>query len=72
MSPEETTVFMFLMLVINLRRYIAMVEMCKIVGSRDQLITLLLQLTEHVLNIILIHLQDRYATLSSAINILVF
>ncbi|CAF1986743.1 unnamed protein product [Brassica napus] len=44
---------------IHKRRYIAMVEMCKIVGSRDQLITLLLQLTEHVLNIILIHLQDR-------------
>ncbi|RID53916.1 hypothetical protein BRARA_G01279 [Brassica rapa] len=44
---------------IHKRRYIAMVEMCKIVGTRDQLITLLLQLTEHVLNIILIHLQDR-------------
>lgn len=49
-----------------------MVEMCKIVGSRDQLITLLLQLTEHVLNIILIHLQDRYAALFSTIDILVF
>ncbi|KAH0918426.1 hypothetical protein HID58_026086 [Brassica napus] len=44
---------------IHKRRYIAMVEMCKIVGTRDQLITLLLQLTEYVLNIILIHLQDR-------------
>ncbi|KFK26746.1 hypothetical protein AALP_AA8G287800 [Arabis alpina] len=44
---------------IHKRRYIAMVEMCKIVGNRDQLITLLLQLAEHVLNIILIHLQDR-------------
>ncbi|VVB01678.1 unnamed protein product [Arabis nemorensis] len=43
---------------IHKRRYIAMVEMCKIVGNRDQLITLLLQLAEHVLNIILIHLQD--------------
>jgi len=47
-----------------------MVEMCQIVGNRDQLITLLLQLAEHVLNIILIHLQDRYATLSSTIDIL--
>ncbi|EFH40360.1 hypothetical protein ARALYDRAFT_495190 [Arabidopsis lyrata subsp. lyrata] len=44
---------------IHKRRYIAMVEMCQIVGNRDQLITLLLQLAEHVLNIILIHLQDR-------------
>ncbi|ESQ37635.1 hypothetical protein EUTSA_v10002339mg [Eutrema salsugineum] len=44
---------------IHKRRYIAMVEMCQIVGTRDQLITLLLQLAEHVLNIILIHFQDR-------------
>ncbi|CAH2060609.1 unnamed protein product [Thlaspi arvense] len=44
---------------IHKRRYIAMVEMCKIVGNRDQLVTLLLQLAEHILNIILIHLQDR-------------
>ncbi|CAE6088933.1 unnamed protein product [Arabidopsis arenosa] len=44
---------------IHKRRYIAMVEMCQIVGNRDQLITLLLQLAEHVLNIILIRLQDR-------------
>uniref|UniRef100_A0A1J3IWV9 Nuclear pore complex protein NUP205 n=1 Tax=Noccaea caerulescens TaxID=107243 RepID=A0A1J3IWV9_NOCCA len=44
---------------IHKRRYIAMVEMCQIVGNRDQLITLLLQLAEHVLNIVLIHLQDR-------------
>ncbi|XP_010533163.1 PREDICTED: nuclear pore complex protein NUP205 [Tarenaya hassleriana] len=44
---------------IQKRRYIAMVEMCQIVGNRDQLIALLLQLAEHVMNIILIHLQDR-------------
>ncbi|EOA12740.1 hypothetical protein CARUB_v10028249mg [Capsella rubella] len=44
---------------IHKRRNIAMVEMCQIVGNRDQLITLLLQLAEHVLNITLIHLQDR-------------
>ncbi|XP_028801287.1 nuclear pore complex protein NUP205-like [Neltuma alba] len=40
------------------RRHIAMVEMCRVVGSRDQLISLLLLLSEHVLNIILIHLQE--------------
>lgn len=37
-----------------------MVEMCQVVGNRDQLITLLLPVSEQVLNIILIHLQDRY------------
>jgi len=36
-----------------------MVEMCRVVASRDQLIILLLPLSEHVLNIILIHLQER-------------
>lgn len=40
------------------RRYIAMVEMCQVAGNRDQLITLLLPLAEHVLNVILIHFQD--------------
>ncbi|ONK81042.1 uncharacterized protein A4U43_C01F24610 [Asparagus officinalis] len=43
---------------IRKRRYIAMVEMCRIVGSRDQLITLLLRLAERCFNILLIHLQD--------------
>lgn len=38
-----------------------MVEMCRIVGYRDQLVTLLLLLAENVLNIILVHFQDRYA-----------
>lgn len=42
------------------RRYIAMVEMCQVAGNRDQLITLLLPLAEHVLNVILIHFQDGY------------
>lgn len=37
-----------------------MVEMCQVVGHRDQLITLLLPLVEQVLNVILIHFQDRY------------
>ncbi|XP_010250099.1 PREDICTED: nuclear pore complex protein NUP205 [Nelumbo nucifera] len=43
---------------IQKRRYIAMVEMCQVAGNRDQLITLLLPLAEHVLNIILIHFRD--------------
>ncbi|KAL5098578.1 hypothetical protein RYX36_002905 [Vicia faba] len=43
---------------IQRRRYIAMVEMCRVVSCTDQLIILLLPLCEHVLNIILIHLQD--------------
>ncbi|PQQ20290.1 nuclear pore complex protein NUP205 [Prunus yedoensis var. nudiflora] len=44
---------------IQKRRYIAMVEMCQVVGIRDQLVTLLLPLVEHVLNVFLIHFQDR-------------
>lgn len=43
---------------IQRRRYIAMVEMCRVVSCTDQLIVLLLPLSEHVLNIILVHLQD--------------
>ncbi|CAI8589519.1 unnamed protein product [Vicia faba] len=43
---------------IQRRRYIAMVEMCRVVSCTDQLIILLLPLCEHVLNIIFIHLQD--------------
>ncbi|CAJ1975467.1 unnamed protein product [Sphenostylis stenocarpa] len=50
---------------IQKRRYIAMVEMCRVVASRDQLIILLLPLSEHVLNIILIHLQESSVTLES-------
>ncbi|XP_059431871.1 nuclear pore complex protein NUP205 isoform X2 [Corylus avellana] len=45
---------------IHKRRYIAMVEMCEVVGNRDQLIALLLPLAEHVLNVILIHFQDSF------------
>ncbi|KAL9242432.1 hypothetical protein vseg_016427 [Gypsophila vaccaria] len=48
-SPSDNT---------NTRRYIAMVEMCQIVGDRDQLVTLSLLLAEHLLNVILIHFQD--------------
>ncbi|OVA00429.1 Nucleoporin Nup186/Nup192/Nup205 [Macleaya cordata] len=43
---------------IQKRRYIAMVEMCQVAGNRDQLITLLLPLAEHVLNIVLVHFRD--------------
>ncbi|XP_050365168.1 nuclear pore complex protein NUP205 isoform X2 [Argentina anserina] len=43
---------------IQKRRYIAMVEMCNVVGNRDQLITILLPLVEHVLNVFLSHFQD--------------
>ncbi|CAA2964556.1 nuclear pore complex NUP205 [Olea europaea subsp. europaea] len=40
------------------RRYIAMVEMCQIVGHRNQFITLLLLITQNAMNIILTHFQD--------------
>ncbi|XP_058074466.1 nuclear pore complex protein NUP205 [Magnolia sinica] len=52
---------------IRKRRYIAMVEMCQVAGNRDQLITLLLQLAEHVLNILLIHFQDGPAIPESSV-----
>lgn len=39
-----------------------MVEMCHVVGNRDQLITILLPLVEHVLNVFLSHFQDRYGS----------
>ncbi|XP_061373362.1 nuclear pore complex protein NUP205 isoform X2 [Gastrolobium bilobum] len=53
---------------IQKRRYIAMVEMCRVVTSRDQLIILLLPLSEHVLNIILIHLQESFGALDSTLT----
>ncbi|KAK7258456.1 hypothetical protein RIF29_24034 [Crotalaria pallida] len=53
---------------IHKRRYIAMVEMCRVVGSRDQLIILLLPLSEHVLNIILIHLQESHVASDSTLT----
>ncbi|PHU07947.1 Nuclear pore complex protein [Capsicum chinense] len=43
---------------IQKRRYVAMMEMCQIVGDRNQLMTLLLLLAENVMNIILVHFQD--------------
>ncbi|KAM0018026.1 putative nucleoporin [Helianthus debilis subsp. tardiflorus] len=43
---------------IQKRRYIAMVEMCRVAGNRDRLITLLLLLAENLLNVFLIHFQN--------------
>ncbi|XP_031097713.1 nuclear pore complex protein NUP205 isoform X1 [Ipomoea triloba] len=43
---------------IQKRRYIAMMEMCRIVGDRNKLITILLLVSENVMNIILFHFQD--------------
>lgn len=43
---------------IQKRRYIAMVEMCQIVGDRNRLTTLLLLLAENIMNVILVHFQD--------------
>ena len=40
-----------------------MVEMCQVAANRDQLTTVLLPLAEQVLNVILVHLQDRCAFL---------
>ncbi|CAH9123221.1 unnamed protein product [Cuscuta epithymum] len=39
-------------------RYIAMMEMCRIVGDRNRLIAILLLVSENVMNIILFHFQD--------------
>ena len=47
-----------------------MVEMCHVVGNRDQLITILLPLVEHVLNVFLSHFQDRYGSFLFPVNIL--
>ncbi|CAH9088046.1 unnamed protein product [Cuscuta europaea] len=43
---------------IQKRRYIAMMETCRIVGDRNRLITILLLVSENVMNIILFHFQD--------------
>ncbi|GJT14683.1 nuclear pore complex protein NUP205 isoform X1, partial [Tanacetum coccineum] len=42
---------------IQKRRYVAMVEMCRVAGNRDRLIILVLLLAENLLNIFLIHFQ---------------
>uniref|UniRef100_A0A0D9VDH3 Nuclear pore complex protein NUP205 n=1 Tax=Leersia perrieri TaxID=77586 RepID=A0A0D9VDH3_9ORYZ len=43
---------------IRKRRYIAMIELCCMSGNRDQLITLLLQIAECAVTILLVHFQD--------------
>ncbi|WVZ77434.1 hypothetical protein U9M48_025299 [Paspalum notatum var. saurae] len=43
---------------IRKRRYIAMVDLCCMAGNRDQLITLLLQIAECAIAILLVHFQD--------------
>lgn len=43
---------------IQKRRYLAMVEMCRVTGNRDRLIILVLLLAENLLNIFLIHFQN--------------
>ncbi|KAL8483667.1 hypothetical protein ACS0TY_026375 [Phlomoides rotata] len=43
---------------IQKRRYIAMVGMCRIIGHRSQLITLILLLAQNLMNIMLAHFQD--------------
>ncbi|KAK1417250.1 hypothetical protein QVD17_26375 [Tagetes erecta] len=47
---------------IQKRRYIAMVEMCRVAGNRDRLIILVLLLAENLLNIFLIHFQNSQQT----------
>ncbi|GAA0150858.1 hypothetical protein LIER_09706 [Lithospermum erythrorhizon] len=46
---------------IEKRRYIAMVEMCQIVGDRNRLTMLLLLLAENIMNVILVHFQDSHS-----------
>ncbi|CAN6243490.1 unnamed protein product [Urochloa humidicola] len=43
---------------IRKRRYIAMIDLCCMAGNRDQLITLLLQIAECAVTILLVHFQD--------------
>lgn len=50
---------------IQKRRFIAMVEMCQVAGNRDHLITLLVSLVEHILNVIHIHFQDSVKSMAS-------
>ncbi|KAJ4837663.1 hypothetical protein Tsubulata_013874 [Turnera subulata] len=57
---------------IQKRRYIAMVEMSQVAGNRHQLITLLLTLAEHVLNILLIHFQDRSFDTREALKMITY
>ncbi|KAG8058444.1 hypothetical protein GUJ93_ZPchr0002g26266 [Zizania palustris] len=44
---------------IRKRRYMAMIELCCMSGNREQLITLLLQIAECAITILLVHFQDK-------------
>lgn len=35
-----------------------MVEMCRMAGNRDQLLSILVQIAESIIHILLLHLQD--------------
>ncbi|KAJ4808768.1 nuclear pore complex protein (DUF3414) [Rhynchospora pubera] len=43
---------------IRKRRYVAMIEMCRMAGNRDQLLSILLQIAESIIHILLLHFQD--------------
>lgn len=59
--PIQYVIVSLVFCFISYRRYIAMIAMCQACGEKDNLISLLLKLVEHILNIILIHFRDRYA-----------
>lgn len=73
-SPRACNVFLLILklLLVLYRRYIAMVEMCQVIGSRDQLIGLVVPLAEQVLNVILIHFQDRWTWKQRSILVFIF
>ena len=73
-SPRACNMFLLILklLLVLYRRYIAMVEMCQVIGSRDQLIGLLVPLAEQVLNVILIHFQDRWTSKQRSILVFIF
>ncbi|RWR97869.1 protein CHUP1, chloroplastic-like protein [Cinnamomum micranthum f. kanehirae] len=66
--PENLQAVMKILVYTTNWRYIAMVEMCQVAGNRDQLNTLLLQLAEQVLNILLIHFQESTAITKSSVT----
>ncbi|XP_078432384.1 nuclear pore complex protein (DUF3414) isoform X2 [Wolffia australiana] len=55
---------------IRKRRYVAMVEMCHVAGERDRLISLLLQIAEHAVNILLVHFQPGEIALEGSLSAL--
>uniref|UniRef100_I1NYC7 Nuclear pore complex protein NUP205 n=1 Tax=Oryza glaberrima TaxID=4538 RepID=I1NYC7_ORYGL len=53
---------------IRKRRFIAMIELCCMAGNRGQLITLLLQIAECAVTILLVHFQDEYESCAKDIS----